>query len=109
MARKTVEKVYSDISGDEIAENSSSLRFAFDGTSYEIDLTDDERAKFEEALSPYVAAARKSGTATRRQKTSSTGGPDPKAVRAWAIEKNIDVPSRGRIPASVLEAYNSSN
>jgi len=32
---------------------------------------------------------------------------DNKAVRAWASEHNIPCPDRGRVPASVVDAYNA--
>ena len=33
------------------------------------------------------------------------GGPDPKAVRAWAAENGIEVSPKGKLPASVVEQY----
>lgn len=107
MARKTVEKVYSDISGEEIVENSGSLRFAFDGTSYETDLTDDEREKFNAAVAVYIDAARRLSGRSAGKKSASKH--DPKAVREWAVANGIDVPVRGRIPASILAAYESAS
>ena len=83
MAKKTIEKFYSDLSGDEITDNGGTVSFAFDGTSYE--------------------------SGGRRAPTSSKASYDAKAVRAWATENKIDVPSRGRIPATVLEAYAAAN
>lgn len=31
--------------------------------------------------------------------------PDTKAIRKWAAERGYDVPPRGRLPESVLQAY----
>jgi hypothetical protein len=107
MAKKTIEKFYSDLSGDEITDQSGSVAFAFDGTGYEIDLTESERAEFAGLLEKYMSAGRKK-TSTRRSQASRSAN-DPKAVRAWAAENNIEMPSRGRIPASVLEAYTAAH
>ena len=107
MAKKTIEKFYSDLSGEELDESATPTTFTFDGTSYEIDLTDAERAAFEKALDPYIQVARRAALrATRQSRTSSTH--DPKAVRAWAQDAGIDVPARGRIPASVLDQYRAA-
>lgn len=35
----------------------------------------------------------------------STAGPSPRQLRKWAAEVGVDCPPRGRIPASVVEAY----
>jgi len=106
MAKKIIEKYVSDLSGEEMPEGSSPLRFAFDGKSYEIDLTAAERRELESALARYIAAARP--TSSRRsggRAARSAGGPDPKVVREWARANGHDVPARGRIPASILEAF----
>ena len=108
MVKKTLEKYYSDLSEKEI-DDYSPLSFAFDGNSYEIDLTDQEKAEFEKAMQKYVAAARSVATRSAAAKKRSNGsGHDPKVVRAWAVGNDIDVPARGRIPASVLAAYAAS-
>lgn len=112
MAKKTIEKFYSDLSGDEIGEDANTLAFAFGGTSYEIDLTDKEKTAFEKAVAPYVVVARKVNSSGRRRATksvSTTHGYEPKVVRAWAVENKIEVPARGRIPATVVAAYEAAN
>jgi hypothetical protein len=106
MAKKTLAKYFSDVSGDEIGEESPTISFALEGTSYEIDLTEAEKSALREALAPYVGVARKSSRVASRKKT--TGGPSPKDVREWARDNNIDVPTRGRIPGSVIEAFENS-
>lgn len=108
MARKTIEKIYSDISGDEI-DGGGATHFSFEGASYEIDLTEKERQSLSEALEPYVAVARKArGGSKAKRTTSSAQSSDAKTIRAWAAENSFDVPSRGRIPASVIEAYKAA-
>jgi hypothetical protein len=108
MAKKTLSKYFSDVSGDEIGDESPTLSFALEGTSYEIDLTESEKKALRDALAPYVGVARKGTRGGARKRGSTTGGPVPKDVRDWARENNIDVPARGRIPASVVEAFENS-
>lgn len=110
MAKRTIAKYFSDLSGNDIESTSPTVHFAFDGASYEIDLTEAEADELREALAPYVAVARRAaGTRAARKATSSSDGPSPKDVRAWAVAQGIDVPSRGRIPASLTEAYESQH
>ena len=87
------------------------MEFAFDGSTYEIDLSDDNVDKFRESISDYVAAARK----VSGRRTGTTGAPKaaPKRgnseelakVREWAKENGYEVSSRGRISTQVQEAY----
>lgn len=113
MVKKTVEKFYSDLSGEEITEGSPTVSFVVDGVGYEVDLTPSERKQFEDAMAPYVAIARRATAPGRRSSSSSSSstgsGVDAKAVRAWAQEQGLDVPTRGRVPASIIEAYQSAH
>ncbi len=97
-------------------EASQTIAFAVDGTSYEIDLSDEHADQLREAFEPYVAAARKVGGragargASRpsgRASASSRGGDavDPGAVRAWAKERGISVSERGRVKGSVVAQF----
>ncbi|HAM13781.1 MAG TPA: hypothetical protein DCO91_10820, partial [Microbacterium sp.] len=43
------------------------------------------------------------------RKRRRSGQQDYSAVRAWAKENGYSVSERGRVPASVLEAYNAAN
>ena len=113
MAKKTIEKYFSDLSGDPIENSDPSLTFAVGGDSYEMDVTPDERAQFLAALEPYTAAARRvsGGGRRRRGRSAATtaGGPAPREIRAWAAENGYTVSERGRVPAAVLEAYDAAH
>jgi hypothetical protein len=112
MAQKVTVQLVDDLDDSPIAAGDGrTVEFAFDGSSYEIDLSNDNVDKFRDAISDYVAAARK--TAGRR--TGSTGKPSsaPKRgnseelgkIREWAKENGYEVSSRGRISTQVQEAY----
>lgn len=103
MARKTVAQYFSDLSGSEIRGDNPTARFALGGVTYEIDLTAEEQAQLRSALEPYISAGRKASSRRR------TGGPSPKDVRAWAREHGHQIPARGRIPGTILEAYAASH
>ncbi len=108
MARKIVHQLVDDIDGTvlEIGEGET-VRFSVDGAAYEIDLTDAHATALREALSPYVAAGRRvaASAAASPARKRRRGDQDTAAVRAWAKANGHTVSERGRVPASVLEAY----
>ena len=110
MAQKVHIVLEDDIDGSEATETVS---FALDGTSYEIDLNDENAAKLRDALAPYIGHGRKvSGGARRgggRRSAAANGGPSAKEIREWARANGHDVPERGRIPADVRSAYDAAN
>jgi hypothetical protein len=115
MARRIVHQLVDDLDGTvlEVGEGETVL-FSLDGTAYEIDLTDGNAAALRASLAPYLAAARSisssrpssSGGGARRRRT---GQQDFSAVRAWAKSNGYKVSERGRVPASVLEAYEAAH
>jgi len=106
MAKKTTVVLVDDLSGDPA---DTTIRFGLDSREYELDLTDENAQELREVFNRYTTAARKVSGGRRR----STAGPvkaqftavDPAAVRAWAKSNGVEVSPRGRIKASVLEAY----
>lgn len=105
VAKKTVVTLVDDIDGDTAEET---IRFGFEGASYEIDLSAKNAAAFRAAVQPYLDAGRKAPSRSARRATAESGT-SPKEIRAWAEDQGIDVPSRGRIPADVQEQYRAAN
>jgi hypothetical protein len=108
MAQKVSVTLVDDLDG---SEASQTVLFALDGKSYEIDLNDDNNSKLREALAPYVGAGRKvgGGRATVRRIGSTGPARDLAAVRQWARENGYDVNERGRVPGSILEAFDKAH
>jgi hypothetical protein len=105
MAQKIQTLFIDDIDG---GEAEGTVRFALDGTEYEIDLNAEHTEELRSALGQYVTHARKvSGTARKGTALSSRKPStiDTVAVRAWAREQGIGIKERGRVPASVLQQY----
>ncbi|MFI9271951.1 Lsr2 family protein [Kitasatospora sp. NPDC052896] len=73
------------------------VRFGWGGKNYEIDLSSDNLAKFEEQMAPYVAAAREVGTEAHHVA--------PSDIRAWARERRLHVPARGKIPQHIRDQF----
>jgi hypothetical protein len=107
MATRTITSLVDDTDGSEAQETVS---FGLEGTTYEIDLSDENARKLRDALEPWVTKARK--TSGRRRSPSQKLSPVDKGeisiMRAWLQEHGHDVSSRGRISAKLRELYNSS-
>lgn len=101
MAQRVVVTLSDDIDGSEAAET---IAFGLDGKSYEIDLNEANAKKLRKALAPYVEAGRKRSKSGKAYKQTQVA-PDPAAVRAWAQANKMEVPTRGRIPKKVYEAF----
>jgi hypothetical protein len=120
MARKIVHQLVDDLDGTilEVGDGETVL-FSLDGTAYEIDLTTENAAALREAIAPFVDAARSisssrgssasASAASAARKRRRTGQQDYSAIRAWAKSNGYTVSERGRVPASVLEAYEAAN
>lgn len=109
MAKKTVVVLEDDLDGSEASET---ISFALDGSEYVIDLNEGHANELRRALSRFIDAGRRvsggRGRPAARTK-SSQGGPNAKAVRIWAGDKGIQVNTRGRIQAEVVERYEAAH
>lgn len=114
MAQRTLIQLIDDLDGTQFAEGKGeTIRFGLDGVDYEIDLANKNAKKFRESIALFVDSARKtSGRGIRR----SNAGRGParadreqmQAIRDWARNNGYEVSDRGRIPATVLEAYHAA-
>jgi hypothetical protein len=117
MARKVQVILSDDL--DENVPADETVSFSLDGTNYEIDLSDKNAEELRDAFSRYVQAARKVGRASGRAsgggRSRATGGggrmdrEQAGAIRDWARKNGHAVSDRGRIPASVVEAYEAAH
>lgn len=102
MAKRVITKLEDDLDGSDANET---ISFAIDGAEYEIDLNEAHANELREALSKFTAVARKTGGRGRPVRRSNTGSADARAVRLWAADNGIQVNTRGRIQADVMEQY----
>jgi hypothetical protein len=112
MAQRIEVLLLDDLDG---SEASQTVRFSLDGASYEIDLSDSNAERLRSSLAAFVAHGRKSSRTAHRDAPSARRGPSPRAdpahlqaVREWARGNGYSVSDRGRIPNTVLLAYNSA-
>jgi len=104
MATKVLTTLQDDIDGSDATQT---IRFALDGIEYEIDVSDRNANRLRNSLSDFIAHGRKVG-GRRGRKPTSSGQVDTKAVRKWAAANGIEISSRGRIPAGVVERYKAA-
>ena len=116
MARKVQVILSDDL--DENLPADETVSFSLDGTSYEIDLAEKNAKELREVFSRYVSAARKVGRGGRSSgagggRGRGTGGRMDReqagAIRDWARKNGHAVSDRGRIPASVVDAYEAAH
>ena len=107
MAQRIQTLLIDDLDGGEAA---GTVRFGLDGAEYEIDLSAAHNDELRKELQQYLAHARRTGGAARGAARTRRGGAavDTAKVREWAKEQGIEVKDRGRIPASVVEQYQTA-
>ncbi|GAA3901936.1 histone-like nucleoid-structuring protein Lsr2 [Streptomyces sp. NPDC003631] len=111
MAQKVQVLLVDDLDGGEADET---VTFAVDGKTYEIDLTTSNADKLRGLLDPYVKGGRRtggraSGGRGKARAAAADGGQDTAQIRAWAKENGLEVNDRGRVSASIREAYEKAN
>ena len=115
MAQRVTVQLVDDLDGT-AAEDISTVSFALDGVSYEIDLTEANAEKLRAGLEDYISSARRiggrakrGGTPAKRGGSSAAGREQTKAIRDWARQNGFDLSDRGRIPANVIEAFDEAH
>lgn len=107
VAQKVQVLLVDDLDGGEADET---VTFALDGVTYEIDLTTANADKLRGLLTPYLDSGRRTGGRVGRGRgpkvaRGGSASQDTAKIRAWAKDKGYEVNDRGRVPASIREAY----
>ncbi|WP_137802897.1 Lsr2 family protein [Kocuria sp. 2SI] len=117
MGRKFVEHLVDDLDGTVMEPDEGvTVTFSLEGRAYEIDLTHAHAQQLRETLEPYVTAGRSSRrqaaargrSASWSRASAQRKGYNLSAIRAWARENGHDVSDRGRVPNSVIDAYEAA-
>jgi len=117
VARKTQIVLEDDLNGEVLEDGAGeTVNFSLDGQSYEIDLSNENATKLRDDFAQYVGHGRKvgsNGSAGRpsgnRSRPSSGDKRDLGPVREWGRQNGYDVSERGRVKASVIEAYDAAH
>jgi hypothetical protein len=112
LAKQTFTQLTDDLDGSEAVEE---VNFAVRGVEYEIDLNAKNLAAFDKAFEKFIKSARVvpqarllRSTTSRSRAKASTPREDVGAIREWARASGYEVSNRGRISASVREAYEAA-
>jgi hypothetical protein len=103
MAQRVVTLLEDDFDG---SEASQTISFALDGVEYAIDLNDAHASELREVLSRFTKAARKTGG---RARTVRPGSSNAREVRLWAAGQGLQINTRGRIQADIMEKYEAAH
>lgn len=110
MAQKVLVQLVDDLDGS-TSDDIETVRFGLDGVDYEIDLAVGNGGRLREALADFVANGRRVGGRAKRGSGAGTGSvagrskEQSQAIREWAKSHGHVLADRGRIPASVIEAF----
>src|SRR5205085_1193263 len=117
MARKTKVVVVCDRHRGEV-EAVGTMEISIDGERRKLDLCAEHLAELRKTMRPWLrgatapAAKGRSRSAAKKSGRSSGGraarSSDAAAVRAWARDNGWDIPTRGRIPSAVREAFSAA-
>lgn len=116
MAQQKRVELIDDLDG---AAADETISFGLDGASYEIDLSETNATELRANMTEFLAHARRVGrhttTTNRTQKTSQAGlttreeRERTQSIRTWARAAGYTVSDRGRIPATIIEAYDRAH
>lgn len=113
MAEETITRLVDDLDGSEATQK---VLLGLNGEWRALDLSDDNHRALLEALGRFWEAALPvKGSAGVRQSTARGAASKPRQrdydlgiLREWAAEQKVAIPSRGRIPGSVVEQYQAA-
>jgi hypothetical protein len=111
MAKKivTTTTIIDDLDGTPIEDGQAELiKFTFENTNYELDLSKGNAKTFREALEPYTKVATVIGTRRTSTRTSNSNKEHLAAAREWLNANGHTVSPRGRIAASLMDLYQAS-
>lgn len=114
MAKQLITLLTDDLDG---GEADRTIEFGLDGVNYTIDLSDKNIGKLRKALDPYLTSAFKVGRTGANGRIASRGTAVPsrsnrdqnQAIRDWATKNGYEVSERGRIPATIVEAFHAKH
>ena len=110
MTQRVLIVLEDDLDGSEATQTVS---FGLDGTSYEIDLNDENAAALRDALATFIGHGRRVSAARRGRRSaasaSSADAHTAREIRDWARSNGHKVPDRGRIPGDVREAFDAAH
>ncbi len=107
----------------DMTEGAEPRTFSIDNVTYEIDLNETNYRKLKTALGPFIDSGRRQAVSKGRKETKAetpkilTVDSKPTtlskeqndAIREWARKRGHKVSSRGRIPADIVNQFNTNH
>ncbi|AFA76056.1 hypothetical protein GPOL_174p00350 (plasmid) [Gordonia polyisoprenivorans VH2] len=130
MAKKQTVAFIDDLDGREIdIDDAHTVSWAWSGVDYQLDVSAMNLDKIENGRVPLAklltastrvggrrqSTAPKIHTAPKPATTASAGsgadfpGPATREIRRWATDAGYEVPARGKLPQSILDAYTAAH
>ncbi|WP_312098321.1 histone-like nucleoid-structuring protein Lsr2 [Corynebacterium dentalis] len=111
MARREVTQFFDDFDNSPLEDNEVNVvEFSVNGIDYVMELSEKNLQKFQSAVDPYIAVARRAARSSSNRKSSSNSSSNRnKRIREWALENNLDVSKRGRIASDIIEKFNQAH
>lgn len=106
MATRTI--ITDDLDGTEAWRT---IRFAFDGKLFEIDLSREHYDSFKHGLTPWMEAGREVSKFSSVKPggvggmTKYAAGKEAKKMREWGRAQGMQVPENGPVPQTLVAAY----
>lgn len=107
MSQATQIYLVDDVDGSET--DVATVRFSLDGTNYEIDLNAAHAADLRTTLEPFVVHARRIARNGQPRTRSLSARARTARIRAWAKGHGYEISELGRIPDTVLAAYENAH
>jgi hypothetical protein len=115
MAQKTTVQLVDDLDGTD-SKDIATVEFGLDGVTYEIDLALGNARNLRDGLADFVAAARRTGGRVKRGLGVAAVAEKPgrskeqtQAIRDWAKKNGYEIADRGRVPGSVIDAFETAH
>ena len=109
MAQKTIVTMLCDIPHAGEVDGTESVTFAFDGSTYEIDLCGEHSKDIREKLAAFADHARKASPVSRARRGRVNSGRRSGDVREWARKHGYEVSERGRISTKIITDYDAAH
>jgi hypothetical protein len=112
MAKRTTVVIHDDL---DQSEGARTIKFGFEGKTYEIDLSPKHEEELKKALAKFIEAATPAlpyaaGTSTRRKYGTGPVRRDTKHIREWLrANGSPDMSDRGRIPIADMARYDAAH
>lgn len=113
MSQRVESILIDDLDGAELFDgDGSTVSFALDGKTYELDLSAANRQRLQETLRPFIAKARRRGgrrVDTPGRRTARMDSAQLNAMREWATANGHTISKRGKVPARIQQAYHGAH